>query len=715
MAAINKGMSSKGVFNADVVFAFFVGIVLFILLFPLPNFILSMLLVVNISVSLMMLMMIFYLKTPLEISSFPTILLVLTLFRLSLNVASTKLILLQGNAGSVIEAFGQFVVGNNYIVGAIVFIILVIINFMVIVKGSSRIAEVSARFTLDAMPGKQMSIDSDLNSGLIDDTEARRRRTELGREAEFYGAMDGASKFVTGDAIAGLIITAINILGGIAIGVFQRGESVTDAMQVYTILTIGDGLVSQIPGLLISVSAGMLVAKTDSDDGGTGSQLAGQLLRRHQPLFVCAVMLMVLAILPGFPFLPFATLSIASFIIGMVIYRRSEEENSPMAIAAGMSPRLPGAKNNQLPAPVDAETEKRQKEEEQSLPKIHPMTLEVGFSLIPLVDPQQNGDLVNRIKMIRGQIKDELGFLIPPISIQDNMDLASNEYRITVRGLERARGIAYPGNHLAINPGNINATLDGIRGKDPAFGFEACWIGQNKVESAESMGFTVVDASSVIATHVTKIVKDYAGDLLSRQDVSNMLEKIKLTNAAVVDELVPNLLNVGVVHRVLQHLLEERVPIHDLPAILETLSDYAAQTKDPVILCEFARQALKGHIAASHIGEDMTLYCITIDPALEEEIQSGISGGSGGGIMSLSPERAVAITDAIVATHNNASEMVDDDVVVLTSPLIRLHVFRMLDRKLTDIPVLSYSEVTDDIPLKILGSVKLKREGRAAA
>jgi len=719
--AVIGPQKKSGVFNADVAFAFMIGIILFILLFPLPTALLSGLLVVSIGISLMMLMMIFYIKSPLEISAFPTILLVLTLFRLALNVASTKLVLLEGNAGSVIDAFGRFVVGNNYVIGAIVFIILVIINFMVIVKGSTRIAEVAARFTLDAMPGKQMSIDSDLNSGLIDETIARKRRQDLAKEAEFYGAMDGASKFVTGDAIAGLIITAVNILGGFAIGVMQRGMTVTDALQTYTILTIGDGLVSQIPALLISVSAGMLVAKTNSgdDDGGTGTQLVGQLFRRHQPMFVCSVMLMVLAVLPGFPFMPFALLSVTAFVAGMVVYRRNQEMelNPELALAgAGGAGALPGGAKGALPGGKSQaeEEEERKKREENSLPRVHPMTLEVGFGLVPLVDAKQDGDLVNRISQIRKQIKDEMGFLIPPISIQDNMELGNNEYRIMVRGLERARGTAYTNSHLAINPGDLKLDMEGVRAKDPAFGFEAVWIPANRISHAESKGFTVVDASSVIATHVTKVVKDYAGDLLSRQDVSTMLEKVKERAPAVVEELIPNMLSVGVVHRVLQHLLEEKVPIHDFPAILETLSDYSHQTKDPVILCEFARQALKGHIVASHLGDDKTLYAITMDPALEDEVQSAIGHGNGGGILSLSPERAVGITDAVVDSWRQATNRVDDDVVVLTSPLIRLHLFRMLDRRLNDIPVLSYSEVSDDVPLKILGTVKLNNQRRAA-
>lgn len=712
-------MSKNKIFNADVVFAFFVGAILFVLLFPLPTMLLSALLVLSIAMSLLLLMIIFYLKTPLEISAFPAILLVLTLFRLSLNVATTKLVLLNGNAGSVIDAFGKFVVGNNYIIGGVVFIILVIINFIVVVKGSSRIAEVAARFTLDAMPGKQMSIDSDLNAGIIDESEARKKREDLSKEAEFYGAMDGASKFVTGDAVAGIIITCVNIVGGILIGVFQMGMPLVEAMQRFTVLTIGDGLVSQIPGLLVSVSAGMLVAKTaNKDEGGTGTHMFGQFFRRHQPMFISAVMLAIIAILPGFPFFPFATLSALCLFGAIHVMKRNkangyEAEMIPaLALAgagitgggkAGALPPGQASEPGQLPAP------------DNSLPKVNPMTLEIGFSLVPLVDPNQEGDLVDRISMIRRQIKEEMGFLIPPISIQDNIELSNNEYRILVRGLERARGTVYPTSFLAINPGGVTGQIEGVRTQEPAFGFEATWISGGRTDAAESMGYTVVDAPSVITTHVTKVVKDYAGELLSRQDISGMLEKVRETNETVVTELIPNQLSVGAIHRVLQHLLDEKVPIHDLASVLETLSDFAHQTKDPVILCEFARQALKGHIVARYIGDDRTLYAMTIDPEIEDEIQSSISQGGGGGIMSLAPERAVEITDLIKNTFEAVSSNAEHDIVLLVSPLIRLHMYRMLKRKIDNIAVLSYAEVSDDIPLRVTATVRFNNEGNEAA
>ena len=699
----------KSLITPDVMFAFGVAGVLCVLLFPLNPVFLSMLLVLNMSISLILLILVFYLRSSVEISSFPTILLVTTLFRLSLNVASTKLILLEGEAGDVIGAFGEFVIGGNYIVGTIIFLILVLINMMVIVKGSTRIAEVSARFTLDAMPGKQMSIDSDLNAGVIDDEEAKAKRQALSDEAEFYGSMDGASKFVSGDAMAGLIITAINITGGIAIGMIQKDMQIGEALSHYTVLTIGDGLVSQIPGLLISISAGMLVSKTASQEGGTGAHLASQLFSRHQPLLISGILMLFLAIVPGFPFLPFMVLATAS--IGGGYYRFKNpvleeamggSKGAPVpdanALGAGDVAGLPPA------APGDSDA---QREANDSLPQINPMTLEVGFSLVPFVDPNQDGDLVDRVSLIRKQIKEELGFLIPAISIQDNIELDNNEYRIMVRGLERARGSVHPGSQLAIDPGDTTASIEGIRTVDPTFGYDAIWISEKRVEAAEGMGYTVVDAPSVITTHVTKVVRDYAADMLSRQDVSNMLELTKETNTAVVEELVPGILPVGVVHRVLQSLLDEEVPIHDLPSILETLCDYGSQTKDPVILAEFARQSLKGHIISQFIGEDRTLYGITLDPGLEQEIQASVNQGAGGGVMSLPPERAMRIVDAVKTMYENLCSQMDVDIVLIVSPLIRLHMYRMIERKCDELAVLSYSEITDDIPLQILGSATI--------
>ncbi|UDQ96632.1 flagellar biosynthesis protein FlhA [Lentisphaerota bacterium WC36G] len=715
-----NNFKNKSFFSADVFFAFCIGIILFILIFPLPPAILSFMLVANISISVMLLMLIFYIKTPLEISSFPTLLLVLTLFRLSLNVASTKLILLDASAGSVIEAFGNFVVQGDYIVGAIIFLILVIINFLVIVKGSSRIAEVSARFTLDAMPGKQMSIDSDLNAGLIDEDQARKRRQELSDEAEFHGAMDGASKFVTGDAIAGIVITVINIVAGIAIGCMKKDNPMTvfQALETYGLLTIGDGLVSQIPALLISVSAGMLVAKTNSSKGATGTHLLSQLFARHEPIFICASMIIFLGCLPAFDFLTFVSFATILIIAGVVVMQRNKangtDDLTPAYAGAdgtganqrNGNPNANGLPNDQnLALPSGATNQDTAKQ--ISMPKLHPMTLEVGFSLVPMVDPNQDGDLVERISMIRKQICEELGFLIPPISIQDNLDLANNEYRLMIRGLERARSTVYPQSSLAINPGDAETDIDGIKTIDPAFNFPAVWISPNKTNEVESLGYTVVDPSTVITTHVTKLVKDYASNLLSRQDVSNMIEYVKESNPTVVEELVPNALSVGVIHRVLQLLLTEKVPIHDLSAIFETLSDYAAQTKEPVILAEFARQALKGHIIARYVEDNQMLYACTIDPVLENELQSSINEGRNGGMLNLTPQRALQISESIKEQFDNLQQIYDYDIVLLASPLIRHHLFKLLDRKIEDIAVISYSEVSDDVPLKILGSINV--------
>ncbi len=691
----------KSIINTDVIFAFLVAGTLVILLFPLPPIVLDILLLINISISMLLLMLIFYLKKSLDISSFPTILLMLTLFRLTLNVASTKLILMDGSAGQVIHSFGNFVVGGNYVIGAVVFLILVMINFMVIVKGSGRIAEVSARFTLDAMPGKQMSIDSDLNAGIIDDEEAKQRRQELSDEAEFYGAMDGASKFVSGDAIAGIVITVINVLGGFAVGVFQQGMPLVEALEKYTLLTIGDGLVSQVPGLLISISAGMLVAKTASEENGTGSQLVKQLFSKHQPIFITALMLPFLGFLLGFTVVSIG-LGTFLFIIGLNVYNKNlkiEEEEELKTTNGGQL--ASGDGNLALPEGVSND----ETQEAKKIPVIHPMALEVGFSLIPLVDQAQDGDLVSRIAHIRNQIKEEMGFLIPPISIQDNIELGNNEYRILVRGLERARGEVFPTSYMAINPGEIDNPIEGIKSQDPAFGFDAIWITKNRVAAAEDKGYTVVDSASVITTHATKIVKDYAADLLSRQDVSNLLEMVKKENSAVIEELIPHKLSVGVIHRVLQYLLDEEVPIHDMAIILETLSDYAEQTKDPVILAEFARQSLKGHILSQYIGAEQVLYAMTLNPLIEEEIQQSISQGSGGGIMSLPPERAVEITEEIQATYEKIQEEIECDVILLVSPIIRLHIFRLVERKIDGLPVLSYSEISDDIPLQIVATV----------
>lgn len=698
-------------FNADIAFAFLVGGVLLILLFPLPPLLLDLLLVFSISTALFVLILMFYLHDPLDFSSFPSLLLILTLYRLSLNVASTKLILLNAHAGNVIQAFGEFVVGNNYIVGAVVFVILVVIQFMVITKGAGRIAEVSARFTLDAMPGKQMSIDADLNAGIIDEDEARTRRKKLSDEAEFYGAMDGASKFVKGDAIAGLVITAINILGGLAIGIFQQQMRMLDALQTYTILTIGDGLVTQIPALVISISSGILVTKV-AQSGGLGAHVSGQLLKRPEPMFISGIMMFILAVLPGLPFLPFVAMSGLACAAGMGLVK-SQQGTEEMVMdgddGAGygqMAETTPGTKR-------DSETGNTAGNEKErfGLPEINPMTIEIGFGLVPLVDRKLSGDLVERTGMIRDQIREDMGFMIPPISIQDNLELDNNEYRILVRSLERARGTVQAGSRLAINPGDVSGDVEGIKTKDPTFGFDAVWISPRRVDDAESRGYTVVDCSGVIATHITSIVQRYAADLLSRQTVSDMLDIVKQDNQAVVKELIPDRLTVGVIHRVLQYLLSEEVPIHDLPVILETLSDYAERSRDPMVLCEFCRQALKGHIIGAHVDSSNQLHGLVLHPELERELTDSLTQEETGvGILGLSPQRAETILESIRKAYENALEQTETAPVLLISPPLRAHIARLAGRKPPDIAVLSYAEASDDVTLRVMGTVRCKTQ-----
>lgn len=690
----------KPLLNADIVFAFFVGGILMVLLFPLPKIILDVLLVCNISIALMILLMMFYLHQPLDFSSFPSMLLILTLFRLSLNVASTKLILLDGEAGNVITAFGEFVIGGNYVVGTVVFMILVVIQFMVITKGAGRIAEVGARFTLDAMPGKQMSIDADLNAGIIDEHEARDRREELSAEAEFYGAMDGASKFVKGDAMAGLVITSINIIGGLSIGIFQKNMNAVDALGRYTILTIGDGLVSQIPALITSIGAGILVTKAAKSDG-LGGHISGQLFRHTEPMYIASIMLFVLGTIPGLPFVPFFIISSIVFFAANKIKLKQNDPAAKANAAMGAIKGAAGAKALGEGSAEGAEEEAENKPAE--LTPISPMSLEIGFGLVPLVDKRLNGDLVERISSIREQVKQELGFLIPPISIQDNLELGNNEYRILVRGLERSRGTIQVGAHLAINPGDAAGQIEGVKTKDPAFGFDAFWINPRRVDQAEAKGYTVVDSTSVVTTHVTRIVEDYAADLLTRQGVSDLLELVKKTDKAVVEELVPNQLNIGTIHRVLQFLLAEQVPIHDLPAILETLSDYAAQSKDPLVLCEFCRQALKGHIVSRNLGPGGELCALILNPELEHELQSSVSKN---GIMGIAPDRAENVINSVRDTSEEIQERTDAGLVLLVAPALRPHLARLVERKAPDLPVLSYAEVSDDVNLQVLGSIQ---------
>ena len=694
--------------KTDAAFAVMMCLILFMLVFKLPPMLLDLFLVVSISCGFLILLLTTYVDSPLKLSSFPAILLVMTIFRLGLNVASTKLILLDGQAGSIIDTFGNFVIQGNYIVGTVIFLILVMIQFKVISTGSARIAEVAARFTLDSMPGKQMSIDADLNAGIIDETEAQDKRDALNEEAAFYGAMDGANKFVKGDVVAGLIITTINIVGGIAIGLLQKDMSIEVALKTYTILTIGDGLVSQIPSLVITLAAGILVTRSQ-DKGALGTQITTEIFARSAPLIVCSGLLGSIAILPGLPFWPFAALALATFTLSKFAKIKEQEEEAKKDQEPvdddqdlygnyGMPPALPGSASDK-----------------KYLKQVSPMSLEIGFSLVPLVDVEQEGDLIERIGNIRQQVYEELGFRIPPIAVNDNIELGNNEYRILIRGLERARGQVHVGSHMAINPGDVEEQIEGVRTEDPAFGFQAVWINPKRVDDAELAGYTVVDAASVITTHITKIVREAAPELLSRQDTSTLIDAVKETSPAVIEELLPERMNVGVIHRVLQTLLGEQVPIHDISVILETLSDYADQTKDPLVLAEFCRQSLKGHITGQLLAENNSLFAITLQPELEQRIAGSVENNNGLGVMTMSPNEANEIVQQISTVYENLRESYDSIISLLVSPTIRYHISQLVTRKLPDLAVISYSEISDELPVEIIATVNPPKGGSAAA
>lgn len=701
-----EGIASK-LNKTDAAFAVMMCLILFLLVFKLPPLALDLLLVVSISCGFLILLLTTYVDSPLKLSSFPAILLVMTIFRLGLNVASTKLILLDGNAGNIIDTFGNFVIQGNYIVGTVIFLILVMIQFKVISTGSARIAEVAARFTLDSMPGKQMSIDADLNAGIIDEHEAQEKRDALNEEASFYGAMDGANKFVKGDVVAGLIITTINIIGGIAIGTLQKDMDVADALKTYTILTIGDGLVSQIPSLVITLAAGILVTRAQ-DKGALGTQISSEIFTKSAPLMVCSGLLGAIAILPGLPFFPFASLAIITFVLGRfakvkeaeakALEKNTGNDGENVYGDYGMPPALPGST-----------------QDKNFVKNVSPMALEIGFSLVPLVDVEQEGDLIERISNIRQQVYEELGFRIPPIAVNDNIELGNNEYRIMIRGLERARGQVHVGSHLAINPGDVEEQIEGVRTEDPAFGFQAVWINPKRVDAAEVAGYTVVDAASVITTHITKIVRESAPELLSRQDTSLLVDAVKETSPAVVEELLPERMNVGVIHRVLQSLLGEQVPIHDIPVILETLSDYADQTKDPQVLAEFCRQSLKGHITGGLLADNSALFAITLQPELEQKIINSIDKNNGLGVMTMSPNEANEIVTQISQVFNNLRESYDSTITLLVSPTVRYHISQLVTRKIPDLAVISYSEISDELPVEIIATVNPPKGGHVAA
>ncbi len=689
--AIGAGKLAR---NTDLLLAGGVMAILMVMVMPLPEFLLDLLLAISVTLGVLILFVSLFTEKALDFSSFPTVLLISTLFRLSLNVASTRLILLNGNkgvnaAGEVIKAFGEFVIGGNQIVGIILFLILVLINFVVITKGAGRIAEVAARFTLDAMPGKQMAIDADLNAGLIDEQAAKERRTLVQRESDFYGAMDGASKFVRGDAIAGLIISAINIIGGLIVGMTQYQMSAGDAFNTYSLLTIGDGLVSQIPSLIISVAAGIAVTKASADQK-LSIDLQKQVFSNPQALFVAALVLFAFAIVPGMPTMPFLMLALftggGGYLVKQMVAKHETQEHE--------------------------EQQRKELEEIDEAPEditgllpIDVFGLELGYGLIPLVDAEQDGEILKRVKAIRRQMALDFGFIVPPLHIKDNLELAPGEYSITIKGIEVGRSELMVGHYLAMKTGEVDEEIPGIDTVEPAFGLPAMWITSDQEETAQFAGYTVVDLPTVLATHVTEILKNHAHEFLGRQEVQNLLDNFAKTEPKVVEELVPSLLSLGVVQKTLQNLLRERVSIRDLHTILETLADYGGLTKDADLLTEYVRQAMARPITRQYQTADGQLPLITLSQEIEDQIAHSIQDTGHGTYLGLAPE----ISQALI---NKIEEMMElfavnnYNPILLCSPLIRPHIKHLIERFLPNLAVLSHNEISQDVRIECLGVVE---------
>jgi flagellar biosynthesis protein FlhA len=678
--------------NSDISLAVAVVGILAFMVIPLPSMLLDLLISFNITLALIILLASMYTLRPLELSAFPSILLLVTLFRLSLNVASTRMILIHGNegsmaAGKVIQAFGNFVVGGNFLVGIIVFVILVAINFMVITKGAGRIAEVAARFTLDAMPGKQMSIDADLNAGLINEQEARARREEIAQEAEYYGAMDGANKFVRGDAVAGIIITLANIIGGLAIGVFQNKMSFGDAAETYTLLTIGDGLVTQIPALVVSTAAGIIVSRAGAESN-LGEEITSQILLQPRAIGIAAVVLFGFGIIPGLPLVPFWVLAALAGGLTYIIQRATRQQQQIEAEAQMLEEKA---------API---------EHLESLPPLDTLAIEVGYGLIPLVDSEQNGELLRRIKSIRRQVADEMGIIVPPVHIQDNMQLKPGQYSILLKGNEIANGNLMTNYYLAMDPGTAEKEIDGIATTEPTYGLPALWIKESAKENALAKGYTVVDLATVMTTHLSEVVKRHSHEFIGRQEVQQLLDNLKESHPKVVEELVPNLLSLGGVVKVLQNLLREQIPIRDLLAIMETLADWAPVIKDLDLLTEYVRQALSRTITRMHLNQEGTLLVLTLDHSVESAIAAAIQSTDHGTLFALDPQVAQKIMNNLAQNLQRCASL-NYQPVVVCSAQIRGHFKKLVDQFIPNVSVLSYDEILKNIDIQSLGTVEL--------
>jgi flagellar biosynthesis protein FlhA len=682
------GALKKAMQYTDLIAAGLVVLVVVMMVVPLPPLLLDLLITLNISCALAIVVTTLYLPRALDFSAFPSLLLLTTLFRLAINVSVTRLILLHGDAGNVVQAFGNFVVGGNVVVGLVVFLILVVIQFVVVTNGAGRVAEVGARFTLDAMPGKQMAIDADLNAGQITEEEARKRREDIAKEADFYGAMDGASKFVKGDAMAAMIITAINLVGGMVVGAVQQGMPISEAAQHFSLLTVGDGLAAQIPALLISVAAGIIVTRSASQSD-LGSDVAGQILNQRKAPMVAGVVICAFALVPGLPKLPFLVVGALFFLVGRSL--KSEDAARAEAEAAQ-------AEQATLPAPPKPEDQAR-----EAL-QIDPLELAIGFGLVTLVDASSGGSLLNRVSAVRRQIAGELGTVIPSVRIHDEVGLGSHEYVLKVRGTEVARGRIMAGHQLALDPGDAIGQLQGVRTTEPAFGLPAVWIPDASRAEAEALGYTVVDSESVIVTHLTETIRRHVAELLTRQDVRALLDGLKETNAAVVEEVVPDLLSVGEIQRVLQALLREGVSIRDLGAIVEAVGDRARVTRDPSLLAEYARQALARAIVAPHLDADSQLRVIVLDPVLEQEVSDAIAATADGEYLAMDPMRAQALLGGL----NEQSEQALSRgfrPVLLCSSRVRRHLRRLCEQALPQMAVCAYNEIPAGVGVETMGVV----------
>lgn len=685
----------KGIFfQSDVLVSSGIIIILLIMILPFPSHIMDLLLAINISLSLIVLLVAFYALKPLQFAVFPGMLLILTLFRLSLNIATTRLILSEGDAGNIIKAFGGFIVQGNFVIGIIIFAVLVIINFVVITKGATRIAEVAARFTLDAMPGKQMSIDADLAAGLLTDEEARKKREEIAREADFYGAMDGASKFVRGDAVAGLLITFINIIGGLIIGTVQLRMPLAEAAATYTLMTIGDGLVSQIPGLLISTASGIIVSRTTSE-GNLSNELTEQLLGNPKTISIAAMFIIFMGSLPGLPIIPFW--SIGGFLLFLAFknYRNAEKKET-----------------ERLEAEQTQALVKKKDDPVENYLMMDPLELEIGYSLIPMVETSQGGDLLERMTSLRKQLAAELGIIVPSIRIRDNVQLDANQYTIKMRGIEQGKGELLPGYFLVLLPEDFKPNIQGIETKDPTFGMDAIWVSGKNRSQAEKYGLAVIEAGAVITTHLMEVLKKNAHKLIDRQMVKQLVDNVKEQAPALIEELVPDGMKIGEIQKVLKRLLRERVPIKDLVTILETLADYCHQTNNIDVLTEYCRAALAETITQQFITPENEIVVVMLDPPLESHLISQAQQGT------LNSNSLGLTPDNVEKLYHNASEIFTSMVrkgfepILLTSPVLRFTLFEFLAPILPDINVLSYNDISQNIQFKTFNRLTIEPANR---